>query len=110
MGTYHGLAMTNEIVIANNRDGISEDAVSVVTAHGVMYLPLEELVDFEKEKERLIKEKERLIKELSRSKGMLGNEKFLSKAAPEKVAEEKDKMEQYQQMLLQVEQRLGQMK
>ena len=67
-------------------------------------------MDFEKEKERLTKEKERLTKELARSKGMLSNEKFLSKAPEAKVQEEKDKLAKYEQMMDQVEERLAQMK
>ena len=58
----------------------------------VVYIPLEELVDRAKEKERLQKEVQRLEKELARSKGMLGNERFLSKAPESKVQEEKDKL------------------
>ena len=110
MGTYHSLAMASEIIIQQDKQGIGEDAVSVVTSHGIVYLPLEDLVDFEKEKERLQKEKSRLEKEVSRSEGMLKNDKFMSKAAPEKVAEEKDKLDKYGLMLQQVEQRLAQLK
>jgi valyl-tRNA synthetase len=75
-----------------------------------LYLPLEDLVDFEKEKERLLKEQARLEKELARSKGMLTNERFLSKAPAEKVQEEKDKLASYEQMMAQVQERLAQMK
>jgi valyl-tRNA synthetase len=110
MGTYHSLAMASEIIIQQEKQGIGEDAVSVVTSHGIVYLPLEDLVDFEKEKERLQKEKSRLEKEVSRSEGMLKNDKFMSKAAPEKVTEEKDKLDKYGLMLQQVEQRLAQLK
>ena len=76
----------------------------------VAYLPLEDLVDFEKEKERLNKEKDKLTKELARSMGMLSNEKFLNNAKPEKVQEEKDKLAKYEQMMAQVEERLAQFK
>ena len=54
--------------------------------------------------------KERLTKELARSKGMLSNEKFLSRAPEAKVAEEKAKLEKYQQMMDDVNARLAQMK
>ncbi len=103
------LAGASEIHVQNDRAGIGEDAVSVVIPGAVVYLPLEELVDFEKEKERLQKEKERLTKELSRSRGMLSNEKFLSKAPEAKVQEEKEKLAKYEQMMTQVEERLNQM-
>ena len=107
---YVNLAFTSEIIVAADKSGIGEDAVSVVIPDAVVYLPLEDLVDFEKEKERLMKEKEKLTKELARSKGMLSNEKFLSNAKPEKVQEEKEKLEKYEKMMAQVEARLAQMK
>ncbi len=108
-GAYSLLAGASEVLVQQNKDGIGEDAVSVVIPGAVVYLPLEDLVDFEKEKERLQKEKERLTKELSRSRGMLSNEKFLSKAPKEKVKEEKEKLAKYEQMMEQVEERLKQM-
>lgn len=107
---YVNLAFASEIVVQADKSGIGEDAVSVVIPGAVVYLPLEDLVDFEKEKERLNKEKERLTKELARSKGMLSNEKFLNNAKPEKVQEEKEKLAKYEQMMAQVEERLAQMK
>ena len=99
---YVNLASASEITVQADKNGIGEDAVSVVIPGAVVYLPLEDLVDFEKEKERLNKEKDKLTKELARSKGMLSNEKFLNNAKPEKVQEEKDKLAKYEQMMAQV--------
>ena len=107
---YVNLAFTSEIAVQQGKAGIGDDAVSVVIPDAVAYLPLEDLVDFEKEKERLNKEKDKLTKELARSRGMLSNEKFLNNAKPEKVQEEKDKLAKYEQMMAQVEERLAQFK
>ena len=107
---YVNLASASQIFIQADKTGISEYAVSVVIPGAVAYLPLEELVDFEKEKERLNKEKDKLTKELARSRGMLSNEKFLANAKPEKVEEEKAKLAKYEQMMAQVEERLASMK
>ena len=71
-----------------------------------IYIPFAELVDIEKEIERLTKEEARLTKEIARSNGMLNNEKFVSKAPAAKVQEERDKLETYQQMMAQVKERL----
>ena len=109
-GAYKLLASASEIQVQADKAGIGEDAVSVVIPGAVVYLPLEDLVDFEKERERLQKEKGKLEKELARSRGMLSNEKFLSKAPEAKVQEEKEKLEKYEQMMAQVEERLKQMK
>ncbi len=106
---YVNLAFTNGIDVQSDKSGISDNAVSCVIPDAVVYLPLEDLVDFEKERERLTKEKERLSKELARSKGMLSNEKFLSNAKPEKVEEEKEKLAKYEQMMASVEERLAQL-
>ena len=107
---YVNLAYTSEIIVQADKRGVGDDAVSAVIPDAVVYLPLEDLVDFEKEKERLLKEKERLEKELERSKKMLGNEKFVSKAPAAKIQEEKDKQAKYEQMMAQVLERLAQMK
>ncbi len=107
---YMRLASASEVLVQADKSGIGEDAVSVVIPGAVIYLPLEDLVDLEKEKERLLKEKDKLSKELSRSKGMLSNEKFLNRAPEEKVREERDKLAKYEQMMAQVEERLEQMK
>ena len=97
----------NEIVIQSSKEGIGEDAVSVVVTDAVVYLPLAELVDFEAEIERLTKEEDRLSKELARVNGMLSNEKFISKAPETKINEEKAKLEKYTQMMEQVRDRLA---
>ena len=107
---YAGLMGASEVIVSADKAGIAEDAVSIVIPDAVVYIPLEDLVDMEKEKERLNKEKERLTKELARSKGMLSNERFLSKAPEVKVQEEKDKMKKYEQMMEQVEKQLASLK
>ena len=100
------LMLAKEILLESEKKDVADDAVSVVVSGASVYLPLEDLVDFEQEKERLSKEKERLTKEIARAKGMLSNEKFLSKAPEKKVQEEKEKLEKYTQMLGQVEERI----
>ena len=79
----------------------------MVVTDAVVYLPLEELVDFAQEIERLEKEEARLVKELARVNGMLSNEKFISKAPEAKINEEKAKLEKYTQMMEQVRERLA---
>ena len=107
---YSQLISASEIDVQADKAGLPEDAVSVVIPNAVVYIPLEELVDMAKERERLEKEKAKLAKELARSNGMLNNEKFLSKAPQAKVDEEKAKLEKYKQMMEDVENRLAQLK
>lgn len=104
------MAAVNELIIQQTKDGIADDMVSLVVPDATVYLPLEDLVDFAQEKERLEKEENRLYKEIARAEGMLGNEKFVSKAPEAKVKEEQEKLEKYRRMLAQVQERLAGLK
>ena len=106
---FASLAYANEIMIQADKTGIADDAVSVVIPGATLYIPFAELVDIAQEIERLKKEQKRLEGELSRSKGMLSNERFLSKAPEAKIAEEKEKLAKYEQMMEQVTKRLEQL-
>ena len=108
--SFVNLAYAKEIHVQETKEGIGEDAVSIVVSNAVVYLPLEDLVDREKELERLTKEKERLTKEISRCEGMLGNPNFVNKAPQAKVNAEKEKLQKYKEMMEKVVLQLEQMK
>ena len=103
------LGYAGEVILQRDKAGIAEDAVSAVLPKAVIYMPFAELVDIEKEAERLRAEEKRLAGELARSNGMLNNEKFVSRAPEAKIAEEKAKLEKYTQMMEQVKTRLAQL-
>ena len=107
--SYQNLIFANEISVQADKQGIADNAVSVVVPNAVVYMPFEDLVDIEKEIERLKKEEARLEKEIARSMGMLNNENFISKAPEQKVNEEKEKLAKYEQMMEQVKERLKQL-
>jgi len=100
------LAFASEVHIQSDKAGISEDAVSAVIPGAVIYMPFADLVDIDKEIERLKKEKERLEAELARVNGMLSNPNFVNKAPESKIAEERAKLEKYTDMMRQVTERL----
>ena len=104
------MAAANEFIIQKDKSGIADDAVSIVVPDATVYVPLEELIDFAQEIERLTKEETRLLKEIARAEGMLRNEKFVSKAPEAKVKEEREKLEKYRQMKEQVSERLMSLK
>ncbi|MBT9779990.1 valine--tRNA ligase [Clostridium sp. MCC353] len=104
------LGYASDVCLQKDKDGIAEDAVSAVIHQAAIYMPFAELVDIGKEIERLEKEEERLIKELARVNGMLNNERFVSKAPEAKIAEEREKLEKYTQMMEQVRERLDQLR
>ncbi len=100
------LGYASEVAVQADKAGIPDDAVSTVIPNAVIYIPFAELVDIDKEIERLKKEQGKLQGEIKRCNGMLNNEKFVSKAPQAKIDEEKAKLEKYTQMLAQVEERL----
>lgn len=100
------LASCSEVTLVSNQSEIPEDAVSAVIHGAELYLPLDDLIDFEKEMERLQKEKSKLEKEVSRVIGKLNNEGFVSKAPAHLLEEEQEKAAKYQEMLTTVEARI----
>ena len=106
----HNLAYASEVSVQSDKSGIGSDAVSVVVHDAVIYMPFAELVDIEKETERLNKERNRLIKEVERVEKKLANEGFDSKAPQKVIDEEKAKREKYTAMLSGVEKQLEALK
>ncbi|MDO4620000.1 MAG: valine--tRNA ligase [Lachnospiraceae bacterium] len=106
LGDMNRMVFASSLTVADSKDGIAEDAVSVVISNAVAYIPLDELVDKEKEIARLTAESAKMDKEIARSEGMLGNPRFVSKAPEAKVQEERAKLEKYKAMKLQIEEQL----
>ena len=100
------LAYASEVVIQSDKSGIDEDAVAVLIPNATVYMPFSDLVDIDKEIERLKNEEKKLEGELKRVNGMLSNEKFISKAPEAKINEEKEKLSKYTTMMEQVKERL----
>lgn len=104
---FKTLASASEVEVRADEAGIPEDAVSVVIDGVKIFIPLDELVDFEKELERLNKEKAKLEGEIKRVNGKLSNQGFLAKAPQKLVDEEKAKKEKFEEMMKSVEERLA---
>lgn len=100
------LASASEVEIAADETNIPEDAVSVVIDGVKIFIPLDELVDFAKEIERLNKEKAKLESEIKRVNGKLSNEGFVSKAPQSLIDAEKAKKEKFEEMMKSVLERL----
>ncbi|MCT4542293.1 MAG: valine--tRNA ligase [Vallitalea sp.] len=101
------LGYANEVIIQDNKEGIDDDAVSTVIENATIFMPFAELVDIEKEIERLKAEEKKLEGELDRVNKKLSNERFISKAPEKVVSEEKAKLEKYSSMMEQVKERLS---
>ena len=100
------LGFANEITIQNNKDNISQNAISIISNGMEVYIPFEELVDVKEEKKRLEDEKKKVLAEIERASKMLANPGFVNKAPEAKINEEKAKLEKYQDMLKSIEERL----
>jgi len=100
------LASASNVEILSDDSNIPADAVSTVIEGVNIYIPLDELVDFAKEIERLEKEKTKLEGELKRVSGKLSNQGFLAKAPDKLIEEEKAKKEKYEEMMNSVLERL----
>ncbi len=107
---FEKLASASETIITNTKDGIDENAVNVVVEGAAIYIPLDELVDREKEIERLQKELKTLEGEIKRVEGKLNNEGFVKKAPAKLIEEEKAKGEKYAKMLEEVKASLSKLK
>lgn len=105
---FERLASASGVVIADKNVKISSNAISVVTAGGVV--AIENLIDVDKEIERLAKEKEKLEAEVARADKKLSNTGFVNKAPKSVVDEEKVKKEKYMEMLQKVTTRLNSLK
>lgn len=103
------LGFSEKIAIQKTEQGIPSNAISVIGNGMKLFIPFEELVDIEAEKQRLQAEKERLEKEVQRGEKMLSNPGFVTKAPEKKIQEEKQKLENYQAMLKEVVERLAAM-
>ena len=74
------LGYASEVAVQSDKTGIAEDAVSVLIHQAALYMPFADLVDIDKEIERLTKEEDKMNKEIKRAQGMLSNPKFVDKA------------------------------
>ena len=97
--TFASLAGAEKTVIQADKAGIDDNAVPVVINGAAVYLPLDEMVDREKELERLKREKKKLMAEVMRAESKLGNEGFVRKAPGQLIEEERSKLEKYRRML-----------
>ena len=93
------LAGASSVEIIADKTGADENTVSVIVDKAELLLPLDELVDKEKELERLNKEKTKLEAEIKRVEGKLSNKGFTDKAPAAVVEEERRKGEKYRDML-----------
>jgi valyl-tRNA synthetase len=107
---FEKLASASHVELIGSKEEIPGNAVSVVTMGAELFIPLLDLIDLDKELQRLDKEKEKLLSEIDRVEKKLSNEKFVSKAPQKVIEEEKAKGDKYKEMLTAVVERIKSLK
>ena len=98
-GQFVNLSKSGDISIISE-DKEVEDAVSLIFNDFKIYIPLKNLIDYDKERKRLKDEIKKLESEIKRAEGKLNNQGFVSKAPEAVVNEEREKLEKYKDLLV----------
>ena len=94
---FHTLGWAEKVTVLSPDAPKPENATVTVVNGLEVYLLLKDLIDADKEKERIAKEQAIVVKEIARLEGKLNNQGFLAKAPEAVVAKEKEKLEEYKQ-------------
>ncbi|AUJ26123.1 valine--tRNA ligase [Virgibacillus dokdonensis] len=100
---------TSELAIMEKID-VPEKALSAVVTGAELFLPLEGLIDFDKEIARLEKDLAKWTKEVERVQKKLANEGFINKAPQAVIEAEKQKEKEYLDKQAKVQARLHELK
>ena len=103
------LAGAETVIVQQDKNGIPKGAVNAVCAMGEAFIPLDQLIDIDKEIERVNKEINRMKGEVARAEGKLGNPGFVAKAPEKVINEEKNKLDVAKDMLAKLEHRLAEL-
>ncbi|MBE6537866.1 MAG: valine--tRNA ligase [Ruminococcaceae bacterium] len=107
---FNRLASASEVEIAESFDASvisADDAVQIITDAATIFLPLSDIIDVEKEKEKLSGELKKTEGEIARLEGKLSNEGFVAKAPATVVEGEKEKLAKYREKLEGIKQALA---
>ena len=100
------IANITDITFISDKSEVPEEVMSAVVPGAEIFIPLDDIMDYEAELDRLRKEKKKLEGEVKRVTGKLSNPGFINKAPEKVVNEEKEKQVKYEEMLAKVCERL----
>lgn len=110
---FERLASASEVIVAEDFESSTvsaDNAVQIVTDAATIFLPLSDIIDFEKERARLAGEQKRLLGEIERIEKKLSNQGFVAKAPAAVVDGERQKLQKYKEMLDGVEEAIKKLK
>ncbi len=99
------LASASEVELVKGYE--NDEAVAIITEDARLFIPMDELVDFKAELQRLEKEKAGVLKEIAFVSGKLNNEKFVAKAPAALVNEQREKLAKYNEKLAMLEESIA---
>ncbi len=102
---FEKLASASEVVYADFCD--DDKAVSIGTDSAKFFIPMNDIIDTDKERARLEKEKETALGEIARLEKKLGNPEFVAKAPEKVIAGEREKLEKYTAQLKNIEEMIA---
>ena len=101
------LAWASEVSIADTAPADAAKMVSCVTESVQIFMPMSDLVDLDKERERLLKEKENALQQIARIEGKLSNQGFVAKAPAAVVNAEREKLEKFRTVVAKLDDSLA---
>ncbi|OUP53735.1 valine--tRNA ligase [Butyricicoccus pullicaecorum] len=107
---FSKLAYASEVIFADAMPENADSMVSVVTKGATAYMPMGELIDFEKERERLNKEKAKVQKDLDFVNKKLNNPGFVAKAPAAVVEQEREKVAKLEELMTKLDASLAALK
>ena len=108
-GFLQRLAYADEVKLLDAEPANLDGMVTITTADAKLYIPMGQLVDVQKEIQRITKELEAAKKFLASLEGKLSNEKFVSRAPEAVVAAEREKAAKHRDLIAQLEESLAAM-
>lgn len=99
------LASASEVDIIPRYE--DDGAVTIITADAKIYIPMDELVDFKAELERLSKEKAAVQKDIDFVSNKLNNQNFVAKAPAKLVEEQKEKLAKYTEKMSMIDEAIA---
>ncbi len=107
---FKGLASVSEIVVVTAEKDIPADRIATVSKSAELFLPADELIDYQKEQQRLEREISKAQAEMSRIEKKLANAGFVDKAPAAIVEAERQKLAQYQKMFAALDEEMTKVK